>query len=267
MIPYPDIPPVIFRIGPFQVRWYGMMYLLGFAVGYALLKYLAARRQTPFRGALILDFLTYAALGIVVGGRLGYVLIYNLPYYLAHPLEVFALWHGGLSFHGGFAGVILASTVFLKRHGLNFYDVADLVVVPLPIALGFGRIGNFINGELYGRPTDLPWCMVFPQGGDLCRHPSQLYEALLEGVILFVLMWLIGRKPRSRGVVFWSFVGLYGLFRFIVEFFRAPDPQLGLILGPLSMGQLLSLPMACVGAVMVWYCRRRGFSAESPKQS
>jgi len=252
MIPYPNISPVIVSLGPLQLRWYGTMYLLGFLVGYWFLKRLTARWATGFRGDLILDFLAYAALGIVVGGRLGYVLIYNLPYYLQHPLEVFAVWHGGLSFHGGFVGVALAGWWFVRRHGLRLYEVADPVVIPLPIALGLGRIGNFINGELFGRPTEVPWCMVFPQGGPVCRHPSQLYEAFLEGLVLFLCMWLLGRTPRPPGLVFWGFVGLYGICRFLVEFTRGPDPQLGLILGPLSMGQVLSLPMVILGAWMVW---------------
>jgi phosphatidylglycerol:prolipoprotein diacylglycerol transferase len=259
MIPYPNIPPVIVSLGPVQIRWYGMMYLLGFGIGYGVLRRLAMRHQSRFRGDLILDFLAWAALGIVVGGRLGYVLIYNLAYYLDHPLEVFALWHGGLSFHGGFIGVLLAGIWFIRRRGLSFYEVADLVVIPLPIGLGLGRLGNFINGELFGRPTNLPWCMVFPDGGELCRHPSQLYEALLEGLLLFTALWFLNRRPKPPGVSFWSFVGLYGICRFLVEFVREPDPQLGLILGPLTMGQILSIPMLILGGGMVW--RRWRFHA------
>jgi phosphatidylglycerol:prolipoprotein diacylglycerol transferase len=256
MIPYPNISPVIFSLGPIQVRWYGMMYLLGFAAGYWILRHLTARMKTGFRGERIMDFLAYAALGIVVGGRLGYVLVYNFSHFLEHPLEIFALWHGGLSFHGGFVGVVLAGWWFVRKHRLTLYEVADPVVMALPIGLGLGRIGNFINGELFGRPTQVPWCMVFPQGGPECRHPSQLYEALLEGLVLFLCMWWLGRKPRPRGLLFWSFVALYGLIRFLVEFTRLPDPQLGLVLGPLSMGQLLSLPMVVLGAYMVWKGRK-----------
>jgi phosphatidylglycerol:prolipoprotein diacylglycerol transferase len=251
LIPYPNISPVIFKLGPIQVRWYGMMYLLGFAAGYFILRRLTSRAGGRFKGPLIADFLAYAAIGIVAGGRIGYVIFYNLSYYLQHPMEVLAVWHGGLSFHGGFVGVIIAGLIFLKRNGLGFYEVADKVVVPVPVGLGLGRIGNFINGELVGRPTDLPWCMVFSPG-DVCRHPSQLYEAVLEGGLLFAVMWTLGRGERPKGVVFWSFVGLYGFLRFLVEFFRQPDPQLGLVLGPFSMGQLLSLPMAVLGGVMVW---------------
>ncbi len=254
MIPYPNISPVIFSVGPFQLRWYGTMYLLGFVVGYLILRKLTQGRKGRFKGDLLLDFLAFVALGLVVGGRLGYVLIYNLPYYLENPLEALAIWKGGLSFHGGFAGVILAGMWFAKRNSVGFYEMADVAVVPLPIGLGLGRIGNFINGELFGRPSNLPWCMVFPQGGPQCRHPSQLYEALLEGMILFLIMWRLGRVERKPGIVFWSFVMFYGLFRFLGEFAREPDPQLGLVLGPLSMGQLLSLPMAILGA---WMLHRR----------
>lgn len=250
MISYPNISPVIISLGPLQLRWYGTMYLIGFAVGYLIMRKLTAGRKGRFKGELLLDFLAYVALGVVVGGRLGYVLIYNLPYYLQHPWEALAIWKGGLSFHGGFAGVILAGVWFARRNNIGFYEMADVAVVPLPIALGLGRLGNFINGELFGRPSTLPWCMVFPLGGPECRHPSQLYEALLEGLVLFLIMWRLGRKETRPGIPFWGFVMFYGLFRFLAEFAREPDPQLGLILGSLSMGQLLSLPMAALGAWM-----------------
>jgi phosphatidylglycerol---prolipoprotein diacylglyceryl transferase len=264
VILYPNISPVIVSLGPVQLRWYGTMYLLGFLAAYWFLKRFTAKRSGSFEGERILDFLAYAALGIVVGGRLGYVLLYNIGYYIQHPLEVFALWHGGLSFHGGFIGVALTGWWFARRNGLSLYEIADAVVIPLPIGLGLGRIGNFINGELFGRPTEVPWCMVFPQGGPACRHPSQLYEALLEGVVLFLCMWGLGRTPRPTGVMLWSFVALYGTCRFLVEFTRMPDPQLGLLLGPLTMGQLLSAPMAILGGCMVW--RKSGNpSVRSPK--
>jgi phosphatidylglycerol:prolipoprotein diacylglycerol transferase len=252
VIQYPKISPVILSIGPIQIRWYGMMYLAAFGIAYWMMHRLAARKHTAFSGERIADLLLYAALGVVIGGRLGYVLFYNLPYYLENPLEFFALWHGGLSFHGGFLGVLLAGYLFVKRYGLSFYEVADIVIIPVPIGLGLGRVGNFINGELFGRPTHVPWCMVFPQGGAICRHPSQVYEALLEGVVLFVCLWLLNRKTPPPGVLFWSFIGLYGLFRFLVEFTREPDPQLGLIAGPFSMGQMLSFPLAMLGFWMVW---------------
>lgn len=257
MIPYPNISPVIFSVGPIQLRWYGTMYLLGFAAGYFLMRRLTRESRGRFRGEILLDFLAYVAAGLVVGGRLGYVLIYNFSYYVQNPLEVFALWKGGLSFHGGFVGVILAGFLFSRRYNVPFYEMADTAVIPLPIGIGLGRIGNFINGELFGRPSEVPWCMVFPNGGPQCRHPSQLYEALLEGAVLFGLMWALGRSRRGTGVPFWTFVAAYGICRFLVEFTREPDPQLGLVAGPFSMGQLLSLPMITLGLVMIWRLMKR----------
>lgn len=251
MIPYPIISPTIFNIGPFQVRWYGLMYILGFLAGYWILKILARRRNIDFSRERIVDFLSYVAVGLIGGGRLGYILFYNLGFYLQHPLKVFFLWEGGLSFHGGMIGVLIAGGLFCRKHGYAFYDLADMAVIPLPIGLGLGRLGNFINGELFGRPTDLPWCIVFPGGGPQCRHPSQLYESILEGWLLFgILLWM-SRRNWQKGLLFWTFIALYGTFRFVVEFFRLPDPQLGLVLGPFSMGQFLSFPMAVLGAFMI----------------
>ncbi len=251
MIPYPDISPTIIKIGPFQVRWYGVMYILGFLAGYWFLKYLARHRQFEFPKERIVDFLTYAAIGLISGGRLGYILFYNLGFYLQHPLKVFFLWEGGLSFHGGMIGILIAAFLFCRKYGYGFYDIADMTVVPIPIGLGLGRLGNFINGELFGRPTDLPWCMVFPGGGPQCRHPSQLYESFLEGLLLFGILFWMSRRKWSKGVMFWTFVAFYGMFRFIVEFFRQPDQQLGLLLGPFSMGQFLSLPMVLLAVYMI----------------
>lgn len=251
MIPYPAISPTIIKIGPFQVRWYGIMYILGFLAAYWFLKYLARHRQFEFPKERIVDLLTYAAIGLISGGRLGYILFYNLGFYLQHPLKVFFLWEGGLSFHGGMIGILIAAFLFCRKYGYGFYDIADMTVVPIPIGLGLGRFGNFINGELFGRATDLPWCMVFPEGGPQCRHPSQLYESFLEGLLLFGILFLMSRRKRPKGVMFWTFVSLYGMFRFIVEFFRQPDQQLGLLLGPFSMGQFLSLPMALLGVYMI----------------
>ena len=258
MIPYPNISPTIISIGPLHIRWYGFMYVVGFALGFFFMHRLGVRKNSAFRGDKILDFLTYAAIGLIVGGRLGYVLFYNFAYYSEHPLEAFALWHGGLSFHGGVIGVLLTGWYYTKRNNFSFYEVADIVVVPLPLGILCGRLGNFINGELFGRATDVPWCMVFPNGGPVCRHPSQLYEAGLEGLLMFASLWWLSRKVRAPGVLFWSFFILYGVCRFIVEFFREPDPQLGLILGPFSMGQLLSLPMVIVGIWMVYRRSRSG---------
>jgi phosphatidylglycerol:prolipoprotein diacylglycerol transferase len=197
------------------------------------------------------------ALGVILGGRTGYILFYNLSYYMDNPLRVFAVWEGGMSFHGGFIGAVLAGLFFVRKMKAGFFRMADIVAPAIPIGLFLGRVGNFINGELYGRVTDLPWGMVFPGGGPLPRHPSQLYEAVLEGPLTYLILRLVGRKERGDGAVFWSFIALYGLFRFFVEFFREPDQQIGFILGPFSMGQMLSFPMFLLGAGMVWRTIKR----------
>ncbi|HZR47338.1 MAG TPA: prolipoprotein diacylglyceryl transferase [Candidatus Manganitrophaceae bacterium] len=260
MISYPNIDPVFIRIGPLAFRWYGLMYALSFISAVFLIRVTAARKKLKITQDEISDLMLYSAIGVILGGRLGYVFIYNPGFYFTHPAKVFAVWEGGMSFHGGLAGVIIAGALFCKRHHFSFYEVADVAVISVPVGLGLGRLGNFINGELYGRPTDVPWCMVFPQGGPACRHPSQLYQAGLEGVALFLILWTLSRKNLPRGVLFWSLVMFYGLFRFIVEFFREPDPQLGLLVGPFSMGQLLSLPMFLLGLIMVWIQYTKGRS-------
>lgn len=257
MIGYPHIDPVLVHLGPLKIRWYGLMYVMGFLGAYYILKKEAERRVAPLSKDQVYDFLSYAAMGVILGGRLGYVLVYNLPFYLENPLQIVAVWKGGMSFHGGFLGVVVAGWLFCRKHSLPFWDLADFSVLPVPLGLFMGRMGNFINGELFGRPTDVPWCMVFPMGGPICRHPSQLYEGFMEGLLLFLILYLFSRKPRPQGVIFWTFVGFYGLFRFIGEFFRQPDPQLGYIIGPFSMGQFLSFPMAILGLIMVVYSYRR----------
>lgn len=249
VVRFPNIDPIAFEIGPLKVHWYGLMYLFSFAGGYLLIRWLAGKREPDLPKEVVLDLVGYLAIGVFVGGRLGYVLFYNLPFYVRNPLEVFAVWRGGMSFHGGLLGSIIMVWWFTKKRGLAFYRLADLCAVAAPIGLGLGRIGNFINGELYGRPTDVPWAMVFPQRGPLPRHPSQLYGALLEGALLFtVLLWLSGRV-HTKGVLAWSFVGGYGFARFFVEFFREPDPQLGVVLGPFSMGQILSFFMILISVL------------------
>jgi phosphatidylglycerol:prolipoprotein diacylglycerol transferase len=197
------------------------------------------------------------AMGVILGGRSGYILFYNLSEYVSHPLEIFAVWHGGMSFHGGLIGAIFGGLYFARKKKIGFLNLADICIVAAPIGLGLGRIGNFINGELYGRVTNVPWGLVFPGGGNLPRHPSQLYEAFLEGPVTFVVLWLLARQRRPAGVIFWSFITLYGLFRFFVEFFREPDIQVGYFLGRFSMGQLLSLPMVLLGLAMIWWSYRR----------
>jgi phosphatidylglycerol---prolipoprotein diacylglyceryl transferase len=225
------------------------MYVFGFIGGYFLVRWLARKKKVDLPKDVLQELISYLVVGVIVGGRLGYVLFYNLPFYLANPLEIFAVWRGGMSFHGGLMGASLMGWWFTKKHGLSFYRLADLCVVAVPIGLGLGRIGNFINGELYGRPTNVPWAVVFPHGGPVPRHPSQLYEAFLEGVVLFIgLLWL-AERVQTESVLLWSFIGGYGVARFLVEFFREPDPQLGFVLGPFSMGQILSLAMILTAAL------------------
>jgi phosphatidylglycerol---prolipoprotein diacylglyceryl transferase len=255
---YPHIDPVFLRLGPLEFRWYGLMYICGFMAAYFLILAGAKRKGLPLSKDDVADVIFTVAVGVILGGRLGYILFYNLSYYLSHPLKVFAVWEGGMSFHGGLTGAILAALYYIKKHRLRFYQLADIGFQAAPVGLFCGRIGNFINGELYGRVTDVSWGMVFPGGGPLPRHPSQLYEAFLEGPLMFLILFLVGRKTDKEGVVFWSFIMLYGLFRFLVEFVREPDTQLGYLVGGLSMGQLLSLPMFLVGAAMAIYRYRRG---------
>jgi phosphatidylglycerol---prolipoprotein diacylglyceryl transferase len=262
-IPYPRIDPVFLRIGPVQLRWYGLMYMLSFIISYFVLKRFAKYRKLNLSTDDLYDLLFYLIIGVMVGGRLGYVLFYDLPSYLRDPLSIFAIWQGGMSFHGGFVGVIAAAWFACRRKGWNFWEIADLVCVAVPIGLGLGRIGNFINGELYGRVTSVPWAMVFPDGGPDPRHPSQLYEAFLEGLLLFLILRWIYKKNLYRGTVFWALVGFYGLFRFLVEFVREPDAQIGFDLGPFTRGQLLTFPMLVIGMMMMVIYARRDLPAKS----
>jgi len=251
MIQYPDISPVIFHAGPFAVRWYGIAYLIGFAAWYLYISQKRRRRRLAIEGKVD-TLVTYAILGVILGGRIGYILIYNLPYYLAHPLNMLAVWQGGMSFHGGATGLIIAGILFCKRYKVDFYSVADDSVSIAPVGLFIGRIANFINDELYGRVSNLPWAMVFPKGGPLPRHPSELYEAFLEGIVLLIIMQLSKRfLLDKKGKLLWLFIMLYGVFRFLVEFTREPDPQLGFIVAGLSMGQLLSIPMIIIGGYLL----------------
>lgn len=249
MLNYPHIDPVIFQVGPLAIRWYGLMYLLGFVAAYYLIRHLCRLRRLPLDNAGVSDLLFYCVLGVILGGRLGYVLFYDLSYYLEHPLQILAVWQGGMSFHGGLSGVVLFASIFCLRKQLPWLLTADVLVTAATIGLGLGRLGNFINGELWGRVTDAPWGMVFPGAGPLPRHPSQLYEAGLEGVVLFTLLYLFHRRRLSPGVPFFSFCLLYGLFRFGVEFVREPDAHIGFLWGAATMGQLLSLPMVLIGLI------------------
>ncbi len=255
---FPDIRPYIIKIGPLEVRWYGLMYLIGFVSSYLLVRYQVRRRGLPVQKKTVDDIYFYLILGLIAGARLGYIVFYNLKQYIKEPLEVFAIWHGGMSFHGGLIGAILAGIWLTRRYKLDFWLFSDLIVVTAPIGLGLGRIGNFINGELYGRPTSLPWGMVFPAGGPVPRHPSQLYEAFFEGPVLFLILWYLKDRSRFRGQMTALFLILYGVFRFFIEFFREPDPQLGFVLGPLTMGQILCTGMIVVGALIWWYRAKTG---------
>ncbi|MDX2480731.1 MAG: prolipoprotein diacylglyceryl transferase [Desulfuromusa sp.] len=244
---FPQIDPIIFSVGPLAVRWYGMMYLLGFVGGYFMMCHVAKLREMPIKKEVISDLLFYAVLGVVLGGRLGYTLFYNSGYYLNHPLEILYVWEGGMSFHGGLLGVLLVLSIFCWRRELPILLVADLAVSAVPIGLGFGRIGNFINAELWGRVTSHPWGVVFPGAGSSPRHPSQLYEAGLEGLVLWILIYLLHRFGVRRGIPAFSFILFYGIFRFLIEFVRQPDSHLGFLWGGATMGQLLSLPMILFG--------------------
>ena len=262
MLVHPDFDPVAFALGPLQVRWYGLMYLLGFVAGWALGRYRAKRPGSGWTVEQVDDLVFYIALGVILGGRIGYILFYSFGSFLHNPLTLFRIWEGGMSFHGGFLGVLLAMALFARKYRRGFWPTVDFIAPLIAPGILFGRLGNFINGELWGRVTDLPWGMVFRQTGDgLPRHPSQLYEAALEGVALFVIVWLFSAKPRPTMAVSGVFALAYGIFRFLVEFVRQPDPQLGyLAFGWLTMGQVLSLPLIAVGAVLLSLAYRRRVS-------
>ncbi len=255
---FPSIDPVIFKLGPLQFRWYGLMYVIGFIISYFVIRGEVRRRKLDLSTEAIADMIFYLALGVVLGGRLGYVLFYDLPVYLAKPYKIFFIWEGGMSFHGGMLGVAVAAIWFARSRKLPFLQLVDLAALAAPVGLGLGRIGNFINGELFGRPTDLPWGMIFPGGGNVPRHPSQLYESFLEGFVLFFVVRIIARRIPVTGSAMAAFLAGYGLFRSFVELFREPDSQLGFFFTYFSMGQLLSLPLFVIGtALLIWLARKR----------
>ncbi|MDP2827687.1 MAG: prolipoprotein diacylglyceryl transferase [Sulfuricellaceae bacterium] len=266
MFIHPQFDPVAITIGPLDIRWYGLMYLLAFALFIGLGRYrLAARPDLGWDRRQLDDLLFYGVLGVVLGGRLGYILFYKASYYLQHPLEIFAVWQGGMSFHGGFLGVLVAMALFARKTGKPWLAITDFIAPLVPLGLGVGRIGNFINGELWGRVTDVPWAVVFPPAGVLPRHPSQLYEFALEGLVLFFLLWLYSRKPRPLGAVSALFLVGYGTFRFLVEFSREPDDFLGLLALGFSMGQWLSIPMVLAGSAMLFWAYQ--FQTRRPRTS
>jgi phosphatidylglycerol---prolipoprotein diacylglyceryl transferase len=263
MFVHPQFDPIAISLGPFAVRWYGLMYLVGFVAGVLLGR--LRIRQRPDLGWTykdLDDLLFYCVVGVVLGGRLGYVFFYKFSEYWHDPLKIFYVWEGGMSFHGGFLGVILAMALFARRRRRAWFEVTDFLAPLCPLGLGAGRIGNFINGELWGRATDVPWAMIFPQIDSLPRHPSQLYEAFLEGLVLFLALWLFSRKPRPLGAVSGLFLVGYGVLRFFVEFTREPDYFLGYLQLGLTMGQWLSVPMIAAGlAILAWaYWPRRSRS-------
>ncbi|WP_428771242.1 prolipoprotein diacylglyceryl transferase [Vibrio sp.] len=263
-IEFPNIDPVLFSIGPLSVRWYGLMYLVGFMFALWLANRRADRPGSGWTREQVSDLLFAGFLGVVIGGRVGYVLFYNFDLFLQDPLYLFKVWTGGMSFHGGLLGVISAMFWYAHKHKRTFFGVADFIAPLVPFGLGMGRLGNFMNSELWGRVTDVPWAIVFPNGGPLPRHPSQLYEFALEGVLLFLILNLFIRKSRPLGSVSGLFLAGYGTFRFVVEYFREPDAHLGLYGGFISMGQILSLPMVIAGAAMMIWAYKRGHYQDHP---
>lgn len=259
---YPEIDPIIFSLGPLHVRWYGVMYLLGFLASYILVKKQITEFSFRELGKHFENLNITLILCVILGGRLGYVIFYNPSYYLANPLEIPATWSGGMSFHGACLALCLGGYLFCRVTKLDFWKSADLYAATFPIGLFFGRIGNFINGELYGRVTDSQVGMIFPGGGPYPRHPSQLYEAMLEGVLLFIILWSLRKKPWQKGSgwphgsIFSLFLIGYGCFRIVVEFFREPDQHIGFLVGVLTMGQLLSVVMIGCGA-FIWSMRHQ----------
>ncbi len=265
MISYPNIGPDIVRFSllglNLQVRWYGLLYVISFIVAFFLYRHTLKLRNVKLSKELYESAIFHVMLGVILGGRLGYVIFYNLIYYLQHPLQILTVWEGGMSFHGGALGVIIAGLIFCKRHHLEFYRLADAAIPLVAIGLGLGRLGNFINAELWGKPTNLPWAMIFPGSDGVPRHPTQLYELFLEGIVLAIISYWLLRKLKRPGLVFYGFIGLYGIFRFFIEFVREPDDisfytKFGYFFGFMSIGQFLSLIMIIVAAWFIWKLNR-----------
>ena len=267
-IPFPAIDPVAVAIGPFVVRWYALAYIVGLLLGWRYCLVLADRPPRLVERRDIDDFLVWATLGVVLGGRIGYVLFYQPGYYLQHPIEALYLWHGGMSFHGGALGVTLAILLFTRARRLPVLAFSDVIAEAIPIGLFFGRIANFINGELFGRETDISWAVVFPNGGPVPRHPSQLYEAVCEGLLLFLLLLLAEHRGARRrpGIVTGLFLIGYAVARMSGELFRQPDAQLGFLVFGTTMGQLLSIPVLIAGFILIWWARRQPASTAAPQR-
>jgi len=252
MLIYPDIDPIALQLGPLKIHWYGIMYLIGFGTAWMLGRQRTQKPNSVITLEQLNDLIFYAALGVIIGGRVGYVLFYDLPTYFKSPTAIFKIWQGGMSFHGGFLGVLIAMAWYARKIDRKFFELTDFIAPLVPLALGAGRIGNFINGELWGRPTVLPWGMIVPAIDEIPRHPSQLYQATLEGIALFVILWLFSKKPRPTMAVSGLFLIGYGVFRFLVEFVRTPDAHIGFIAFDwLTMGQILTLPMLVVGVILM----------------
>ena len=269
-IPYPSIDPVLVRIGPFEIRWYALAYIGGLVFAWWFMRRLVRNGPAGSRivdARAVDDLMFWATLGVILGGRLGYVIFYKPEFYLANPERIFALWQGGMAFHGGMLGVVLAIVLFCRKRGIDMFSVGDLAACSVPLGLLLGRLANFVNGELWGRASDVPWAMVFPGGGSLPRHPSQLYEALLEGLLLLVAINLWRRRTGALdrpGELAGLFCTGYGLARFIVEYFRQPDaflPNDGFLLGFVTMGQLLSLPLIALGVWLILRARKKAVAA------
>lgn len=260
---FPAIDPVLVQVGPFAIRWYSLAYIGGLILGWLLMRRLARRYSDTVNQDQVDDFLTWATIGVILGGRLGYVLFYKLGFYLDNPMSIFAVWQGGMSFHGGFAGVVIATILFCRKRQIPLLIFSDILACVAPIGLFFGRLANFINAELVGRVSDVPWAMVFPRSGPYPRHPSQLYEAALEGLVLFVILMVLARLPRITtrpGILTGVFMMGYGLARATVEMFREPDAHIGFLSGGSTMGQMLSIPMILIGVGFLLYAMRQGSS-------
>jgi phosphatidylglycerol:prolipoprotein diacylglycerol transferase len=263
-LPFPNFDPVLIQLGPFAIRWYALAYIVGILLGWVYARAIIRNERlwggpAPMTVADFDDFLVWVTLGIILGGRLGYVLFYNPAYFAEHPLEAIQLWRGGMSFHGGFTGCVAAVVLFAKSRGLSILSVGDVTCAVGPIGIFLGRIANFINGELWGRPADVPWAMVFPTGGPVPRHPSQLYEATLEGLILLIVLAILvrGGALKRPGLIIGAFAVVYSVARTTCEFFREPDPQLGFLWGGLTMGMLLSIPLFVAGVALIVNALRR----------